>query len=111
MRAMIGAWVLGAGLLLGSVASVVAAPAAVDIRGLVQQDSAVEQVQYGYCERLRRACIYKEERGESGEGNCRRYRNECGGGGGRSHCERLRDECVHGERGEGNCRRYRRECQ
>ena len=30
-----------------------------------------------YCERLRRACAYKEERGEVGEGNCRRYRNEC----------------------------------
>lgn len=31
-----------------------------------------------YCERLRHACIYKEERGEVGEGNCRRYRRECG---------------------------------
>jgi len=32
----------------------------------------------GYCERLRRACVYKNERGEVGEGNCRRYRSECG---------------------------------
>ena len=32
----------------------------------------------GYCERLRRACVYKHERGEAGEGNCRRYRSECG---------------------------------
>jgi len=32
----------------------------------------------GYCERLRRACVYKHERGEVGEGNCRRYRSECG---------------------------------
>jgi hypothetical protein len=32
----------------------------------------------GYCERLRRACAYKYERGEVGEGNCRRYRSECG---------------------------------
>lgn len=31
-----------------------------------------------YRERLRRACIYKEERGEWGQGNCRRYRYECG---------------------------------
>jgi hypothetical protein len=31
-----------------------------------------------YCERLRRACAYKYERGEVGQGNCRRYRNECG---------------------------------
>lgn len=29
------------------------------------------------CERLRRACIYKEERGEEGMGNCRRYRRVC----------------------------------
>lgn len=34
---------------------------------------------YGrYCARLRRACVFKEERGEAGEGNCRRYRRECG---------------------------------
>src|SRR4051812_20477385 len=26
------------------------------------------------CGALRRACVYKEERGEEGEGNCRRYR-------------------------------------
>ena len=30
------------------------------------------------CRRLRRACEFKEERGERGEGNCRRYRRECG---------------------------------
>ena len=30
-----------------------------------------------YCRRLRRACEFKEERGERGEGNCRRYRREC----------------------------------
>lgn len=65
-------------------------------------DTALQKIQYGwwrdrdyyrerrwdndghwryrrYCERLRRACIYKEERGEVGEGNCRRYRHECGG--------------------------------
>ena len=33
----------------------------------------------GYCRRLRRACENKEERGESGQGNCRTYRIECGG--------------------------------
>jgi hypothetical protein len=75
--------------------------------------AAVDQVQYsGYCERLRRACIYKHERGEAGEGNCRRYRAECGGRS--SYCERLRRACVfkeeRGEVGEGNCRRYRAEC-
>jgi hypothetical protein len=30
------------------------------------------------CRRLRRACEFKYERGEVGEGNCRRYRRECG---------------------------------
>ena len=29
------------------------------------------------CEELRRACMYKEERGEEGMGNCRRYRETC----------------------------------
>ncbi|PWT71905.1 MAG: hypothetical protein C5B60_10250 [Chloroflexi bacterium] len=31
------------------------------------------------CERLRRACEYKEELGEEGMGNCRRYRRMCWG--------------------------------
>lgn len=54
-----------------------------------------EQVQYGgRCERLRRACEFKEERGESGEGNCRRYREECGGGG---YCARLKRACFNKE--------------
>jgi len=30
------------------------------------------------CEELRRACEHKEELGEQGEGNCRRYRETCG---------------------------------
>lgn len=29
------------------------------------------------CEELRRACTHKEELGEEGEGNCRRYRETC----------------------------------
>jgi hypothetical protein len=113
MRALIGAGILAAGLALTGTAGVAAVPAGIDLRAAAIAGSAVEQVQYGYCERLRRACIYKEERGESGEGNCRRYRRECLGGG-RSYCDRLRDACIYkeerGESGEGNCRRYRREC-
>jgi hypothetical protein len=31
----------------------------------------------GECEQLRRACIHKDELGEQGEGNCRRYRAAC----------------------------------
>lgn len=29
------------------------------------------------CARLRRACVYKNERGDEGMGNCRRYRRIC----------------------------------
>jgi hypothetical protein len=29
------------------------------------------------CEELRRACLHKDELGEEGEGNCRRYRETC----------------------------------
>jgi hypothetical protein len=29
------------------------------------------------CEELRSACLHKEELGEEGEGNCRRYRETC----------------------------------
>ena len=50
-----------------------------DFRGITTNQGIVEQAQSErYCARLRRACKYKEERGEQGEGNCRRYRNECG---------------------------------
>lgn len=31
------------------------------------------------CDELRRACLYKEELGEQGEGNCRQYRRLCRG--------------------------------
>jgi hypothetical protein len=66
------------------------------------------------CDTLRRACANKGELGERGEGNCRRYREECGNRGA-SNCARLRQACIYkgelGERGEGNCRRYREECR
>jgi hypothetical protein len=90
MRAIIGVMILAAGLGLASAPSAVAAPVGVDFRGAGFLEGVLERVQYGrggYCERLRRACIYKEERGEVGEGNCRRYRQECGGR--VSYCERF----------------------
>jgi len=31
------------------------------------------------CRELRQACLHKEELGEEGQGNCRRYREVCGG--------------------------------
>ena len=115
MRTMISAIVLAAGLGLANIPSAMAAPIGSGALGAGVLEGLVGKVQYwggGRCERLRRACVYKEERGEVGEGNCRRYREECGGG--PSYCERLRRACFNkeerGEMGQGNCRRYRSEC-
>ena len=111
MRTMISALILVAGL---GTASAVAAPVGAGVGGGLQKN-VVEQVQFWggrSCERLRRACENKDRRGEVGEGNCRRYRAECGER--MSYCERLRRACENkdrrGEVGEGNCRRYRNEC-
>ena len=72
-------------------------------------DHVVQVQDTDYCLRLRYRCERKEERGESGEGNCRRYREECS-----RLCARLRRACEYrderGERGEGNCQRYRTVC-
>jgi hypothetical protein len=50
-------------------------------RPAVQSEGMTQLAQYReesrYCRRLRRACENKAERGEMGEGNCRRYRREC----------------------------------
>jgi hypothetical protein len=111
LRAILTAF--GTGALGVSVA--LATPGGRTFGSKTAHETAAEQVQYwrgSYCERLRRACVYKEYRDEVGEGNCRRYRAECGGGS--SYCERLRRACAYkeyrGEVGEGNCRRYRDEC-
>ncbi|RPH72746.1 MAG: hypothetical protein EHM78_02250 [Myxococcaceae bacterium] len=89
------------------------------------------------CRSLRQACLMRDSLGERGDGNCRRFREQCGderggrgggggggviggigdiiGGGGRGgRCERLRRACMfkdeRGDRGQGNCRRFREEC-
>jgi len=71
------------------------------------------------CRTLRQACLMKDSLGEQGQGNCRRFRERCGGdigggGGGMDRCERLRRACMfkdeRGETGQGNCRRFREEC-
>jgi hypothetical protein len=101
----------GIGVIVGDASAGPAAPGGNLVHDKAGLETLVQPAQYGRCERLRRACVYKEYRGEAGEGNCRRYREECGG---ISYCERLRRACVYkeyrGEVGEGNCRRYRREC-
>ena len=70
----------------------------------------------GQCEQLRRACENKDQLGERGEGNCRRYRESCERRRpSRAVCQDLRQACLNkdqlGERGEGNCRRYRETCR
>jgi len=51
------------------------------VRDIAPQHNLIQQAQSSrYCSRLRRACEFKHERGEAGEGNCRRYRRECGFG-------------------------------
>ena len=110
MRNILASLTLAAGL---GLALVPASASHFSIGGVETPSTALEQVQSGggRCERLRRACQFKDERGEAGMGNCRRYREECGQ---QSYCSRLREACYNkdqrGERGEGNCRRYREEC-
>jgi hypothetical protein len=76
------------GMLIVAGAGLAALPAsAAPLSGTAPQlePSLVQQTQgWGYCRRLRRACEFKHQRGEVGEGNCARYRRECGGFGYRS---------------------------
>jgi hypothetical protein len=74
------------GLLIAAGAGIAGLSASAAPLGTAPQPQArlVEQTQgYGFCRRLRRACEFKHERGEVGEGNCARYRRECGGYGSR----------------------------
>lgn len=72
----------------------------------------------GYCDQLRRACENKDALGEGGQGNCRRFREECGRPARPSRrdvCQELRQACLNkdqlGEQGRGNCREYRETCR
>ena len=79
-------------VLAASMVAVLTTPATAStpVPGIQSETTPYQLVQYGgwrgerdysyrrYCARLRRACMYKEERGQVGEGNCRRYRQECG---------------------------------
>jgi hypothetical protein len=78
MRSVILGTAIATGMSALAISAASAAPLARD--GIVGQ-GLIEQVQYEsrYCRRLRRACENKDIRGEVGEGNCRRYRRQCGG--------------------------------
>ena len=43
----------------------------------IDSDRDRDGARQGDCEELRLACLHKEELGEEGEGNCRRYRETC----------------------------------
>jgi hypothetical protein len=43
----------------------------------IGNDHRREGASQAECEELRSACLHKDELGEQGEGNCRRYRETC----------------------------------
>src|SRR3954465_8069242 len=47
------------------------------IAGVRSKQGALHRPSQGVCAQLRRACLHKDELGEQGEGNCRRYRRTC----------------------------------
>ena len=60
---------------LGFAGLTMASAAPIGLNSVETDGSGVQLAQSGgYCARLRRACMFKEERGQAGEGNCRRYR-------------------------------------
>jgi hypothetical protein len=75
---------------------------------LMSSDAASAQS----CRELQRACEMKEQLGERGQGNCRRFREQCQQ---QPDCAALRQACMFkdelGERGAGNCRTYRAQCR
>jgi hypothetical protein len=107
-------------LLIGSIfaafsAGIATAAPVNSLQTNVQEGSGLVLKVLNRCESLRRDCEAKGQLGERGEGNCRRYREQCGFQRSASYCARLRRECrdkgERGERGEGNCRRFREECK
>ena len=80
MRRIILGTVVATGMGLMGLSVVSAGPFTGGVRDATALEGVVEHAQYEsrYCRRLRRACEFKDERGQTGEGNCRRYRQECG---------------------------------
>ncbi len=74
---------IASGVILSVVPSATAAPAGGGALGNAPPPATTggERIQYrnGTCAELRRACLYKRELGETGQGNCSRYRAECSG--------------------------------
>jgi hypothetical protein len=112
MRKFILGSMIAASFCLTGVSTASAAPGGLGLAETVGAQTLLQKTASGdYCAYLRYKCNHKGQLGEYGEGNCRRYRQECGQ---ISYCERLRRACIYkeerGEEGQGNCRRYRYEC-
>ncbi len=105
MKSLVQGLLLAAGIALAGMSAASAAPVTGPVDTSVT-GGIVQNVEWGYCDRLRRAC----SRGERSE--CYKYREDCRR---KSYCERLREACENkrdrGEEGQGNCRRYREECR
>jgi hypothetical protein len=112
MKKIIGGMVAAAAMVILSAGGASAASFGVSqAPGVTGAESMVVHVESRYCRELNLACRKKEELGERGQGNCRKYREECG----HDRCQRLRHDCLNKERtgreGEGLCRQYRHECR
>ena len=91
---------LAAVVALFSAGAVSAAPPSLSLQESLKNGVGLVLKVQSRCETLRRACAGKRELGETGEGNCRRYREECSGRSA-SYCAHLRQACLYkGERGE-----------
>jgi hypothetical protein len=79
MRIMMLGMATAAGIVLAGLSAASAAPVSGSaIRSVGGAEGMVETVhETRYCRRLRLACEKKDARGETGEGNCSRYRREC----------------------------------
>ncbi|MGO9543334.1 MAG: hypothetical protein ACLPPF_00850 [Rhodomicrobium sp.] len=94
-------------LKLLSVTTATAAIFAISLLGAAPSQASV-------CSELRLACEHKGSLGETGAGDCKRYRATCLQPRW-SSCRSLRYQCLHkeglGEAGQGVCARYRRNCR
>jgi hypothetical protein len=108
MHKLVQGMLIAAGIALAGLSAASAAPAGGgDMLGTSAASGLVQNAEWGYCDRLRRACFRRGERSE-----CYKYREDCWQD---SYCEQLRRACVYkqerGEYGHGNCRRYREDCR
>lgn len=81
MRKIIMGAVIAVAMILSGTLNASAAPASggqpLGVTGAESMATPVKIKKSAKCQDLRKACMYKRELGERGEGNCRRYRKHC----------------------------------